>query len=105
MACCGTPARLQASGFKHKDPTTGEWQNVRPSENTSVFEGSLIRFLSKSGWNTTDIDEIVAKPPTAKGCKGGGGGGGAKGGGSAKGGGKRRGGGSNPYCRGGWQGR
>ena len=55
------PVRFQASLFRHKDPETGELQNVRASENMGLFEGSLARFLENAGWSEAEIKEVTSK--------------------------------------------
>ena len=62
---------IKASGFPHRDASSGVWQNMRASEMTGLFEGSLIRFLKHKNWSEAEINEVVAKPP--QNAKGGGG--------------------------------
>ena len=55
------PVRFQESLFRYKHPETGELQNVRVSENTSLFEGSLARFLKNVGWSEGEIKDVTTK--------------------------------------------
>ena len=53
---------------------------MRASESTSLFEGSLIKFLNGAGLTPAQVAEVIAEPPAKGKCAGkdGGKGGGGK---------------------------
>ena len=51
----------QATWFRHIDPITREWKNVRASEDMGLFESSLIKYLESREWRKSEIEKVTAK--------------------------------------------